>query len=116
MHTRVESGCGVLEDHGNNTSDTPARIRTALGDFLTVEEHLALRWHLQAAHNICSRGLTAAGFTDDTQSLSTLNAHVNTANRVHLVGAEQRSGTGVEGHLNVFELDDRSFSTHQFSS
>ena len=89
VHTRVESGCGVLEDHGNNTSDTPARIRTALGDFFTVEEHLALRWHLQAAHNICSRGLTAAGFTDDTQRLPTLNAHVDTANRVHLVGAEQ---------------------------
>ena len=77
---------------------------------------MALRWHLQAAHDVRGRGLTTARFADDTQSLSALNAHVNASNRVDLVRLEQRSGTGVEGHLNVFELDDRSFSTHQFSS
>ena len=116
VHARVQSGCRVLEDHRNDASDAPTCIRTALGDFLTVEEHLALRWHLQAAHDVRGRGLATARFADDTERLSALNAHVNASNRMHLVGAKQRSSTGVEGHLNVFELDDRSFSTHQFSS
>ena len=116
VHTRVQRGRRILEDHGNNTSDTPTCICATLCDFLTVEEHLALRRHLQAAHDVRGRGLATARFADDTERLSALNAHVNASNRVHLVGAEQRSSTGVEGHLNVFELDDRSFSTHQFSS
>ena len=130
VHTRVQRGRRILEDHGNNASDTPTRIRTTLGDFLAVEEHLALRWHLEAAHDIGGRGLSTAGFADDTQGLSALDAHINAANRVDLVRLEQRSSTGVEGYLNVFELDDRrfgcsdhrlgfdnqSFGTHQFSS
>ena len=89
MHTRVQRGRRILEDHRDNASDTPTRICATLCDFLTVEEHLALRRHLQSAHDVCGRGLATARFADDTQRLSALNAHVDTANRVHLVGAEQ---------------------------
>ena len=89
VHARVECGCWILEDHRDDASDTPTRISATLRDFLPVEEHLALRRHLQSAHDVCGRGLAAARFADDTQRLSALNAHVNASNRVDLVGAEQ---------------------------
>ena len=101
VHAGVEGRRGVLEDHGDDASDLPAGGGTALRDLLTIEEHLALRRHLQAAHDVRGRGLATARLADDAERLSALDAHVDATHRVDLVGLEQGAGTRGEGHLDV---------------
>ena len=108
-HTGVQGRRGVLEDHGDDATDLPAGGGATLRDLLAVEEHLSLRRHLQATHDVRGRGLATAGLADDAERLSALDAHVDATHRVDLVGLEQGAGTRGEGHLDVLQFDDRGF-------
>jgi len=67
VHAGIQGGSGVLEDHGDDATDLPAGGGATLRDLLAIEEHLALRRHLQATHDVRGRGLATAGLADDAK-------------------------------------------------
>src|SRR6185503_4288895 len=58
-----------------------------LGDVLSVEPVLSLRWSIQAADQIHQRRLPGAGWSNDRDVLATRNVERNAVQRVHRFGS-----------------------------
>ena len=75
-----------------------------MGNFLAVEDYLAVSGRVQAQNNAAQSGLAAAGLAHDTQSLALVDGEADVIHRV------KHSAGGLEVFFEALDL--KQFFTH----
>ena len=63
---------------------------------------------MQATHDVRGRGLSGTGFAHDAKNLAGHDLHIHAVDGVNLIRVEDRARTGLEDHVQIAKLDDRS--------
>ena len=110
-HTRVQTRIGILENELHVVTHALQVLLVHGGDVLTIEEDLATRGVREAHDAAASRGLTAAGLTNEAEGLAGKDVEADVVDRLNallLLGED----AGVDGELLGKVLDVKQGLSH----
>ena len=82
-HSRVEGSVGVLKNHLHSLPEWEHVNRVERSDVLAVKDYASSCGIVESDDGASGGGLAAAGFADESESLSLLNGEANAVNRVY---------------------------------
>jgi hypothetical protein len=115
-HARVERRVRVLKDHLDPPPERMQLGRAEPSDILSVEDDAASRRRVQAYDRLGERRLAAAGFTDQSERLTALDAERHAVDRANVAnGAAKQPGVDGEvlDHIIEFEQFAVGRTDHQ---